>query len=500
MPTPNISTSAAKGFRRAVSELDSKQAEAIMSPRFIGRRQSLIEDARKEREAAAAATDAAESTETIVFEEKDGRAMLNLFFMLKGAKTSPLSRALKVFETFEAKIHHLETRLSRKPREGTAELEYFVRCEVHSSDLNTFISSIKRVAEDVRTTKEDKFHWFPRKICELDKCHHLVTKFDPDLDLDHPGYSDQVYRQRRKSIAEIAFHYKHGDPIPHVEYTAEEIATWKEVYSTLKSLYPTHACKEYLEAFNLLEKFCGYNENNIPQLEEVSRFLKERTGFQLRPVAGLLSARDFLASLAFRVFQCTQYIRHASSPMHSPEPDCCHELLGHVPMLADKTFAQFSQDIGLASLGATDEEIEKLATLYWFTVEFGLCRQNGIVKAYGQKTFFLCIASMILPTLFSSSHSLSDEPEVRDFDPDAAAVQPYQDQNYQPVYFVSESFSDAKSKLRSYAAHIKRPFSVKYEPYTHSIELLDSPQTICHSLESVRDELHSLINALNVIS
>lgn len=70
----------------------------LQSPRFIGRRQSLIEDARKEREAAAAATDAAESTETIVFEEKDGRAMLNLFFMLKGAKTSPLSRALKVFE------------------------------------------------------------------------------------------------------------------------------------------------------------------------------------------------------------------------------------------------------------------------------------------------------------------------------------------------------------------------------------------------------------------
>jgi len=53
---------------------------------------------------------------------------------------------------------------------------------------------------------------------------------------------------------------------------------------------------------------------------------------------------------------------------------------------------------------------------------------------------------------------------------------------------------------RSYAAHIKRPFLVKYEPYTHSVELLDSPQTISHSLESVRDELHSLINALNVIS
>uniref|UniRef100_A0A8C3SX83 Tyrosine 3-monooxygenase n=1 Tax=Chelydra serpentina TaxID=8475 RepID=A0A8C3SX83_CHESE len=499
MPTPNSSTPSAKGFRRAVSELDSKQAEAIMSPRFIGRRQSLIEDARKEREAAAAAaaatTDAAESTETIVFEEKDGKAMLNLFFMLKGAKTSSLSHALKVFETFEAKIHHLETRPSKKPRAGTTELEYFVRCEVHSSDVSTLMSSIKRVSEDVRSTKEDKFYWFPRKISELDKCHHLVTKFDPDLDLDHPGFSDQAYRQRRKMIAEIAFHYKHGEPIPRVEYRADEIATWREVYTTLKSLYPTHACKEHLEAFHLLERFCGYSENNIPQLEDVSRFLKERTGFQLRPVAGLLSARDFLSSLAFRVFQCTQYIRHASSPMHSPEPDCCHELLGHVPMLADRTFAQFSQVIRAGcSLGRRNDSLLLFlfpSQLYWFTVEFGLCKQNGIIKAYG--------AGIGLCSWFPQ-HSLSDEPEVRDFDPDAAAVQPYQDQNYQPVYFVSESFNDAKDKLRSYAARIKRPFSVKYDPYTHSIELLDNSQKIHHSLENVRDELHSLIDALNVIS
>ncbi|XP_075716182.1 tyrosine 3-monooxygenase-like [Rhinoderma darwinii] len=450
------------------------------------RKQSLIEDARKEVSELTASDPMAETSDY----PDEGSSALNIIFTIRKHSASPLSSSLKILEKHGTIIHHIETRPAGRYKKKGEELECFVKCLIHNSSICSLLSSLKKITDDVKVVKDQKSPSFPRKVQDLDMFQHLTVKFEPNFDKDHPGFGDQEYKKRREHFAELALKYKEGNVIPGVEYTAEEIATWRQVYKSLSSLYPNYACKQYLDTFQQLEKYCGYTENSIPQLQDVSNFLKERTGYKLRPAAGLLSARDFLACLAFRVFPSTQYLRHPSAVMHSPEPDCCHELLGHIPMLADKEFAQFSQDIGLASLGASDEDIEKLSTLYWFTIEFGLCKQNGSVKAYG---------AGLLSSYGELLYALSNKPELKPFDPEVTAIQPYQDNSFQPVYFVSESFEDSKVKLRQYAVKMKKPFYFRYDPFTCSVEILDSFQKVRTALCQIKDELRSLCSALDNI-
>lgn len=111
-----------------------------------------------------------------------------------------------------------------------------------------------------------------------------------------------------------------GDAIPHIDYTDVEHQTWGSVFRIVLDLMPKHACAEYRHLFAKLQSEGIFREDQIPQLEDMSNFLRKNTGFTLRPAAGLLTARDFLASLAFRIFQSTQYVRHVNSPYHTPEP------------------------------------------------------------------------------------------------------------------------------------------------------------------------------------
>uniref|UniRef100_A0A8C6PZM2 phenylalanine 4-monooxygenase n=2 Tax=Nothobranchius furzeri TaxID=105023 RepID=A0A8C6PZM2_NOTFU len=411
--------------------------------------------------------------------------VISCIFSLK-EEVGALAKALKLFEENGINLTHIESRPSRMNKE---EYEFFISVDPSCAQ------ALDEVIEGLRTQISGHVHELSRNKqkdtgCQrprgLDSAQDFLSLIGLSsnvafLHVCAQGFTDPVYRSRRKEFADIAYNYRHGQAIPRVEYTEEEKATWGTVFKELKTLYPTHACREHNRVFPLLEKYCGYRPDNIPQLEDVSRFLQSCTGFRLRPVAGLLSSRDFLAGLAFRVFHSTQYIRHGSKPTYTPEPDVCHELLGHVPLFADHSFAQFSQEIGLASLGAPDEYIEKLATVYWFTVEFGLCKQGSAIKAYG---------AGLLSSFGELKYCKTDTPKLQPFDPEKTSLQKYPITEYQPVYFVAESFEDAKEKVRKFAATIPRPFSVRYNPYTQSIEVLDNTQQLSNLAGCIHSMYH----------
>ncbi|XP_056632010.1 tryptophan 5-hydroxylase 1 [Diorhabda sublineata] len=336
----------------------------------------------------------------------------------------------------------------------------------------------------------DDMPWFPKNISELDNAQNVLM-YGSELDADHPGFKDPVYRKRRDYFYKIAMNYKHGESIPRVKYTPEEIKTWGTVFRELKILYEKHACREYLENWPQLVKYCGYREDNIPQLQDVNVFLKRKTGFSLRPVGGYLSARDFLAGLAFRVFHCTQYIRHSTDPFYTPEPDCCHELLGHMPLLANPSFAQFSQELGLASLGACQEDIDKLATLYFFTVEFGLAKENDELKVYG---------AGLLSSVAELKHAIESKDKVKRFDPELTCQQECIITDYQLGYWYTDSFEEAKEKMRTFAEQIKRPFGIRYNPYTQAVEVLSNEKKITALVSELRGDLCIVNSALKKIS
>ncbi|XP_071833426.1 phenylalanine-4-hydroxylase-like isoform X1 [Apostichopus japonicus] len=440
---------------------------------------------------------------------KEGPNQENHTSLMFGIKEEigSLARTLNLFEQSKVNLSHIESRPSRRSNDA---YEFLVTCDKGPEDLSDVIGQLKGVSSyvhllsrthstnsvltefsDSGTKPTAEIPWFPRRIKDLDKFANQILSYGAELDSDHPGFTDPVYRARRKEFADIAFNYKYGQTIPRVKYTEAEIKTWGTIFDKLTELYPTHACREFNHIFPLLIENCGYRKDNIPQLEDISNFMKDCTGFSLRPVAGLLSSRDFLAGLAFRVFHSTQYIRHGSKPMYTPEPDVCHELLGHVPLFADPVFAQFSQEIGLASLGAPDSYIEKLATCYWFTVEFGLCRQDGEEKAYG---------AGLLSSFGELQYCLTDQPEKKPFEPAVTAETKYPITKFQPTYFVSESFEDAKEKMRSYAATIPRPFSVRYDPYTQSVVVLDKKEQLEEMIHAMQGDLNILKDALQKVS
>jgi phenylalanine-4-hydroxylase len=197
---------------------------------------------------------------------------------------------------------------------------------------------------------------------------------------DHPGACDPAYRERRNHIAARAVAWKEGEPIPRIEYTQAEHEVWRIVSRELAPKHVKYACRDFQQAAAAL----ALPTDHIPQLDEVTDALQPLTGWSYHAAAGLVPLRDFLGALGDRIFHSTQYIRHGAMPLYTPEPDLIHEVIGHGNLLASPRFAAIKREAGLAAQRVqTDSALQFLADVFWFTIEFGVMREDGEVRAYG---------------------------------------------------------------------------------------------------------------------
>ena len=217
-------------------------------------------------------------------------------------------------------------------------------------------------------------------------------------------------------------------PQNYAAYSAADHETYARLYQRQSALLPGLACDEFIAALPSLGA-----ASHIPRFEDINDRLRKATGWEVVAVPGLIPEVPFFTLLANRKFPVTDWIRKPEEFDYIVEPDIFHDLFGHVPLLFDPVFADHMRAYGAGGLKAHGlGACEQLSRLYWYTIEFGLMRQYGEIRAYG---------AGILSSAGELAHAVkSNQPNRIALDVLRAMRTRYKIDSYQQTYFVIDSF------------------------------------------------------------
>lgn len=212
------------------------------------------------------------------------------------------------------------------------------------------------------------------------------------------------------------------------DYTAEQHAVWAELVRRRRPQIEAYACREYLDGYGIV----GLEDDRLPNLSAITGRLKPRTGWSTTSVSGFLPSDAFFEMLAARRFPTTTWLLSRDSLGYTPEPDIFHDVFGHVPMHAHPVFADFLQHYGSVCARIKDADaLERLGRVFWYTVEFGLIRQQGKIKVYG---------SGVISSHGECTNVIEGGCELRDFGLDEVLATPVKVDRIHNRLFVIENF------------------------------------------------------------
>jgi phenylalanine-4-hydroxylase len=226
-------------------------------------------------------------------------------------------------------------------------------------------------------------------------------------------------------------------------YSAEQHSVWSELVRRRLPQVREYACGEFLEGYDVI----GLRDDQLPNLGEITERLKPRTRWSTTPVSGFLPANAFFEMLEARMFPATTWLRSRDSLAYIPEPDIFHDVFGHVPMHAHPVFADFLQHYGSVCARIRDAQaLERLGRLFWYTVEFGLIRQDNKIKVYG---------SGVISSHGECTNVIEGGCEVRPFRLDEVLETPVKVDELQKVLFAIESFDQIYEAIQEAESQVK---------------------------------------------
>jgi phenylalanine-4-hydroxylase len=267
----------------------------------------------------------------------------------------------------------------------------------------------------------------------------------------------------------------------YTRYTRDDHEVWRDLFDRRWTVLEQQVSRQFIEGMKILR----LTRERLPLLDDltldkditiaggavlkkgtkldgINKFLQAQSSWASYGVPGYLPAKAFFACLAQREFPTTVLIRPRDVMDYLPEPDVFHDVFGHVPLHALRVFADFLQTYGKAALQCEDEyHIKRLGRLFWFTVEFGLIKEDGRVKIYG---------SGLVSSHGEAEYSLKGQweergqsapdcterpvAEWRPFDLDRICNTDFEIHHYQPIYYVLESFEQLRDAMNEYAEHV----------------------------------------------
>lgn len=210
----------------------------------------------------------------------------------------------------------------------------------------------------------------------------------------------------------------------------ERDSVWRALCERQRPAVLRGMCREFLDGADVL----ALDDARMPRHAELSRKLHDACGWRIETVPGLIPVDEFFALLRARRFPSPMWIRHPDDLEYTPEPDAFHDLFGHVPQLCSPTFSRVLEALADAARGASRAQLDAIERVYWFTIEFGLVRENGGVRALGAG-----LASSIAE-LDRALHA--ENVERRAFVAEDARATPFFTDRPQELYWVADSLGE----------------------------------------------------------